>query len=101
MRKGLVFGKFMPLHRGHELLINTALSQVDELTILVYDCKPKGNYPPMPVSMRLKWLNELYPQAHAILAVPDPYDGTPASSDGTYADEYAKAIDYLGTFDIL
>ena len=42
MRKGLVFGKFMPLHRGHELLINTAMSQADKVTIAVYDSKPQG-----------------------------------------------------------
>ena len=40
MRRGLVFGKFMPLHRGHQHLIDTALSQCDDLTIVVYDSGP-------------------------------------------------------------
>lgn len=31
MKRGLVFGKFLPLHRGHQLMIETALSQVDKV----------------------------------------------------------------------
>ena len=31
---GLVIGKFFPLHKGHQYLIDTALEQVKELTIL-------------------------------------------------------------------
>ena len=42
MKRGLVFGKFLPLHRGHQLMIETALSQVDDLTIVVYDSRRPG-----------------------------------------------------------
>ena len=34
--RGLVIGKFCPLHLGHELLIRTALSQCDEVLLLSY-----------------------------------------------------------------
>ena len=52
MRRGLVFGKFMPLHRGHQLLIERALCEVDDLAIVVYDSAPAGRYPPMPLGKR-------------------------------------------------
>jgi len=32
MRRGLVFGKFMPLHRGHQLLIEAAFAECDRRT---------------------------------------------------------------------
>ncbi len=35
-RRGLVVGKFCPLHLGHELLINRARSQCDDLIVLSY-----------------------------------------------------------------
>lgn len=35
-RRGLVVGKFCPLHRGHELLIRSARAQCDELVVLSY-----------------------------------------------------------------
>ena len=31
MRRGLVLGKFAPLHRGHQFLIEHALAQVDKI----------------------------------------------------------------------
>ena len=55
MRRGLVFGKFMPLHRGHQLLIERALAEVDDLTIVVYDSEPRGEYPSMPIELPLSW----------------------------------------------
>ena len=99
MRRGLVFGKFMPLHRGHQLLIDTALSQVDDLTIVVYDLRPEGRYPPMPVDKRLGWLRELYPDVEGIVALEDPEWDNPERDDPKYAAEYAAGIEFLGPFD--
>jgi NadR type nicotinamide-nucleotide adenylyltransferase len=89
----------MPLHRGHQLLIDTALSQVDDLTIVVYDSRPEGRYPPMPVDKRLSWLRELYPEVEGIVAVEDPQWDNPQRDDPAYAAEYAAAIEFLGPFD--
>ena len=36
MRRGLTLGKFAPFHRGHQLLVETALAEVDELVVMVY-----------------------------------------------------------------
>ena len=55
---GLVLGKFAPLHRGHQYLIDTALAETDGVTALIYDC-PDTTETPLPV--RARWLRELYP----------------------------------------
>ena len=34
---GFTIGKFAPLHKGHQLLIETALKEMDELYVVVYD----------------------------------------------------------------
>ena len=57
---GLVVGKFAPLHRGHQLVIDTALEQCREVVLLSY-CDPEiEGHPP---ELRERWLAELYPQA--------------------------------------
>lgn len=35
---GLVLGKFAPLHKGHEYLIETALREMDRVTVMIYHC---------------------------------------------------------------
>jgi HTH-type transcriptional repressor of NAD biosynthesis genes len=37
-KRGLTLGKFAPLHKGHQLLIETALSEMDEVLAIIYDC---------------------------------------------------------------
>lgn len=65
---GLVVGKFAPLHCGHEKLINTALAQCEELSIISYsvpempDCEPEK---------RLTWLQVRFPQATFLVLTPE------------------------------
>ena len=56
-RHGLVIGKFMPLHAGHQYLIATARQQVDTLTIVLFS-KP---HEPISGYLREDWLIETYP----------------------------------------
>lgn len=42
MVKAFVFGKFLPFHKGHEAMINFALSKCDFLTVLIC-CSDKEN----------------------------------------------------------
>lgn len=62
MTRGLLLGKFMPPHAGHQLLCETALALVDELTILV--CWLPGD--PVPGPLRLAWMRELFPDARVV-----------------------------------
>jgi HTH-type transcriptional regulator, transcriptional repressor of NAD biosynthesis genes len=52
MTKAFVFGKFLPFHKGHEAMINFALSKCDFLTVLVC-CSDKEN---IPDKVRKSWI---------------------------------------------
>jgi NadR type nicotinamide-nucleotide adenylyltransferase len=59
---GLVVGKFSPLHRGHELLIQTARSECLRLLIISY------SVPELPQCSRKRragWLNKRFPDIEA------------------------------------
>jgi HTH-type transcriptional repressor of NAD biosynthesis genes len=101
MKRGLVVGKFMPLHLGHQLLIDTALANCDELTIITYHGTDVEGAERMPPTKRMDWLRTLYPQAKNILALRDPLVGTEDRDDPSYANIYAKQLDFLGHFDVV
>ncbi len=62
-RVGLVLGKFAPLHKGHQYLIETALAQVDRLYVLVYEDEGLSK---VSLTKRAAWIRKLYPTAHVI-----------------------------------
>lgn len=62
MKQGLVIGKFLPLHKGHEALIQFAAKQCDELIVLLGAKKNE----PIPGHTRLKWLWETFRNNKAI-----------------------------------
>ncbi len=66
---GVVIGKFLPPHRGHEFLIRTGLADCVKLTVIVCG-KPSD---PIPPDLRAAWLRELFPTAEIIL-IDDRYD---------------------------
>lgn len=65
---GVVIGKFYPPHRGHQYLIETALAQVERLTVIVCG-KPEHL---LSGELRAAWLRELFPQV-TVLAIDDHY----------------------------
>ena len=34
---GLTLGKFAPFHRGHQFVVETALAEMDEVIVIIYD----------------------------------------------------------------
>lgn len=74
---GLTLGKYAPLHRGHQLVIETALAEVDQLIILIYDSPDVTS---VPLTVRAGWLRRLYPQARVVEAWDGPAEvgDTPA-----------------------
>lgn len=56
MTKGFVFGKFMPFHKGHQAMIDFALTTCDFLTVLVC-CSDRE---PIPGNIRVSWLEDTY-----------------------------------------
>jgi NadR type nicotinamide-nucleotide adenylyltransferase len=70
----LVVGKFAPLHKGHQFLLETALVECAHVTVLVYS---NPDFPKMPSETRASWLRALYPRLE--VSVPDdppPNDAT-------------------------
>ncbi|MFM2068160.1 MAG: hypothetical protein RLZZ584_3069 [Pseudomonadota bacterium] len=58
-RRGLVVGKFCPLHLGHELLIRRAQAGCDELVVLSYT---QPGYAGYGRARRAAWLQARFPQ---------------------------------------
>ena len=69
VKRGLTLGKFAPLHKGHQLVIETALREMDEVMVIIYDC-PGTTNTPLPV--RANWIRELYPEVHLLEAWDGP-----------------------------
>ena len=62
MKRGMVLGKFLPPHRGHMRLIDEALRQCDDLTIVVGTIARE----PIPGTLRCAWMRALYPQVRVV-----------------------------------
>jgi NadR type nicotinamide-nucleotide adenylyltransferase len=61
-KHGLVLGKFLPPHRGHQFLIETALARCERLTVLACSLKRE----PIPGRLRYEWLREMFPSARVV-----------------------------------
>ena len=68
MKRGLMLGKYAPLHKGHQLVIETALAEMDEVIVIIYDA-PETTH--VPLNVRANWLRKLYPQ----IKVMEAWDG--------------------------
>lgn len=72
VRTGLVLGKFMPLHRGHEALLRFARHQVERLLVVV-------DHPPHEAvsgDIRCGWIQETMPDAE-VFYLPCPMPQAP------------------------
>ena len=63
-KRGLVVGKFCPLHLGHELLIRRAAQACEELLVVSYT---KPEFPGLEPARREGWLRAQFPQAHVVV----------------------------------
>lgn len=58
-KHGFALGKFMPLHKGHEAMIQFGMSQCEKFTIMVCALPTE----PIDGKIRLDWMKELFPTA--------------------------------------
>ncbi|MBR6505046.1 MAG: adenylyltransferase/cytidyltransferase family protein [Clostridia bacterium] len=65
---GLTIGKYAPFHKGHELLIQTALKEMDELYILIYETDLIN----IPIEKRAEWIKQIYPETKIYYAENPP-----------------------------
>jgi NadR type nicotinamide-nucleotide adenylyltransferase len=89
-KRGLVVGKFAPLHRGHELVVRRALAECEEVVIISYS---KPEMPGCDAGRRDKWLATLFPETRRLVVTDErlrqwlnPGDG-PAEIPANNADE--------------
>ncbi len=68
MKIGFTIGKFAPLHKGHESLIEKGLRENDEFYILINET----NLSSIPLKTRAGWIQKMYPKAHVILGENPP-----------------------------
>lgn len=70
-KTGLTLGKFAPLHKGHQLLIDTAQKENDEVVVMIYDCPGTTE---VPLNVRSRWLREIYRNVQVIEAWDGPLE---------------------------
>lgn len=68
-KRGLTLGKFAPLHKGHQLVIETALAEMDGVLVIIYDCPEVTS---VPLNIRANWIRTIYPQVTVIKAWDGP-----------------------------
>ena len=87
---GFTIGKFAPLHKGHQYLIETAIKEMDEFIIVIYETKKIE----IPIEKRANWIKMLYPNVKIIYAYnpPDQYglDEESVKIQMEYLEKYIK-----------
>jgi HTH-type transcriptional repressor of NAD biosynthesis genes len=61
-KEGVIIGKFMPIHAGHQHLIDTGKARVARLTVLV--CS--HYWEPIPGELRYNWVKEQNPDVNVV-----------------------------------
>lgn len=69
MKRGLTLGKYAPLHRGHQLVIEAGLSEMDEMVVIIYDSPEVTR---VPLGLRSGWIRSLYQTLQVIEAWDGP-----------------------------
>ena len=85
MKIGFTIGKFAPLHKGHQYLIEKGIKEMDEFYVIVYETKVID----IPVETRANWIKKLYPKAKII------YAKNPPSQYGLDEKSVKIQMDYL------
>lgn len=85
---GLTLGKFAPFHKGHQLLIETAIDETDDLIVLIYD-DPVIN---IPLSTRADWIRKIYPNIKVIEGVNSPNDSGYTADIMKIQEEYVLSV---------
>jgi HTH-type transcriptional repressor of NAD biosynthesis genes len=85
---GFTLGKFAPFHRGHQLVVETALAEMDHVIVVIYDAAEANG----PLAVRASWIRRLYPRAEVIEAVGGPVEVGEAPELTRRHDEYLRCL---------
>ncbi|TWU40009.1 Trifunctional NAD biosynthesis/regulator protein NadR [Novipirellula aureliae] len=69
MTIGLTLGKYAPLHRGHQLVIERACAENEHVIVVIYDAPEVTR---ISLEKRAGWIKTLYPNVEVILAKDGP-----------------------------
>lgn len=87
---GVIIGRFMPPHRGHQYLVEFAHNFVDDLYVLVCTLSAE----PIPGELRYNWMKELFPRDHIIHIteeIPEASRGAP-NAEQIWAQSVREAV---------
>ena len=85
MKIGFTIGKFAPLHKGHQYLIEKGLKEMDKFYVIIYET----DVTKIPLETRANWIKEKYPEINLI------YAKNPPSQYGLDEESVKIQTDYL------
>lgn len=85
MKVGFTIGKFAPLHKGHQYLIEKGLEEMDKFYVIIYETEVIQ----IPIEKRADWIKQIYPNANII------YAKNPPSQYGMDEESVKIQTDYL------
>jgi len=85
---GFTIGKFAPLHKGHQYLIETAIKEMDRFIVIVYDT----DLTKVPIDVRGNWIKKLYPEVDVRIAI------NPPKQYGLDRESISIQMEYLSNF---
>lgn len=68
MKVGFTIGKFAPFHNGHKYLIETAIKEMDEFYVVIYDTPELG----IDIKTKIQWINYEFPNVKILQAFDSP-----------------------------
>ncbi|MFB9328546.1 adenylyltransferase/cytidyltransferase family protein [Paenibacillus aurantiacus] len=96
-RFGFIIGRFQPVHRGHEALIDAALAIAEHVLVVIGSAQESGtSRNPFTAQERERWLRQIYGDRIHVLALNDlTNEHDHSTSWGDYlldaVEDYAKA----------
>lgn len=96
-QRGLVVGKFCPLHKGHEAVIRRALAECENVVVLSYTVP---EFPGCEPEKRAAWLESLFPETTRIVLgadnawglVPPPNDDPDESRHRRFVGQVCREV---------
>lgn len=82
---GFTIGKFAPMHKGHQYLIEKGLKEMSEFYVVIYET----NLIEVPLQIRSNWIKTLYPDVKIL------YAKNPPSKYGLDDESVKIQINYL------
>lgn len=89
MTTGLTLGKFAPLHRGHQSVIERAIAENDHVIAVIYEAQEVTS---VALEKRASWIANLYPSVEVILAKDGPKVVSDAPEITRLHDAYLQRI---------